>query len=179
MLAVPGWMIVKHERVLRDGTLFKFRTAPVDPRDPFRREYVRLDFACESGNWTVEGSEAGGYPAALFATVAVDSEGYAVISALSTKEPSGVDHLTVNAWSDGGNRVQRVSLPFDRYYLEEGDGAKTEKMLNPQWEADTLIQPLPSHALVRILDGEAVIQDLIVGDRSIHEWLTDPMNEQE
>ncbi|HNA33840.1 MAG TPA: hypothetical protein PL106_12015, partial [Flavobacteriales bacterium] len=67
-----------------------------------------------------------------------------------------------------------IELPFDRYYLEEGDGPKTEKLLAPDWTSGTPSAPLPSHAVVRILDGEAVITDLVVGDRSIHEWLKDP-----
>jgi hypothetical protein len=36
-----------------------------------------------------------------------------------------------------------------------------------------LSQPLPAYALVRVYDGQAVIEDLIVGDRSIHDWLKD------
>jgi hypothetical protein len=71
----------------------------------------------------------------------------------------------------GNDDVQRVSLPFDRFYLEEGDGATTEKMLQPQWNNDTLVQPLPAHAVVRVLHGEAVIEDLVVGGKSIQVWL--------
>ncbi|MBK6341440.1 MAG: GDYXXLXY domain-containing protein [Flavobacteriales bacterium] len=47
-LAVPAWMIAGRERVLSQGEVFKFKTAPIDPRDPFRGEYVRLDFEAES-----------------------------------------------------------------------------------------------------------------------------------
>ena len=62
----------------------------------------------------------------------------------------------------------------DRYYLEEGDGAKTEKMLAPEWNDGVVTQPLPAYAKVRVYNGEAVIEDLIVSDRSIHEWLNAP-----
>ncbi|MBK6341439.1 MAG: hypothetical protein IPF41_02320 [Flavobacteriales bacterium] len=65
-------------------------------------------------------------------------------------------------------------LPFDRFYLEEGDGAKTEELLQPQWNDGQVSQPLPAYVLVRVLNGEAVIEDLIVDERSIHQWLADP-----
>jgi hypothetical protein len=34
-----------------------------------------------------------------------------------------------------------------------------------------LVQPLPAHAVVRVLHGEAVIEDLVVGGKSIQVWL--------
>jgi hypothetical protein len=55
--------------------------------------------------------------------------------------------------------------------LEEGDGRKTEELLRPQWTEGQVSQPLPAYAVVRILDGDPVIQDLIIGDKSIYEWL--------
>ncbi|MCX7044402.1 MAG: GDYXXLXY domain-containing protein [Candidatus Sumerlaeota bacterium] len=41
-LSVPAWMIWRHENVLDAGWQYKFRTAPVDPADPFRGRYVAL-----------------------------------------------------------------------------------------------------------------------------------------
>ncbi len=46
-LAVPAWMIVGEERVLRDGRQLKLQTRPVDPADFFRGRYVALGFAVE------------------------------------------------------------------------------------------------------------------------------------
>ena len=44
---VPLWNIVGSERVLTQGRPFLFRTAPVDPYDWFRGEYVQLGYAME------------------------------------------------------------------------------------------------------------------------------------
>jgi len=41
-LAVPLSMINQREMTLRDGILYKFRAAPVDPADAFRGRYVAL-----------------------------------------------------------------------------------------------------------------------------------------
>lgn len=182
-LAVPVWMIVQHERVLLEGEVFKFRTAPIDPRDPFRGEYVVLNFEASSGEWSnphkVPDTIADQNPwvdQTSYASLAVsDTSGYAVITALSVEPPLSGAYIAVEHWGVVGSVVSRVELPFDRFYLEEGDGAKTEKMLQPQWQEGTLVQqPLPAYALVRVYNGEAVVEDLIVGDRSIQDWLKAP-----
>ncbi len=40
----PAAMIWNREDVLRSGKAFKFRSAPVDPNDPFRGKYIILSF---------------------------------------------------------------------------------------------------------------------------------------
>lgn len=173
-LAVPGWMILQHERVLQRGEVFRFRTAPVDPRDPFRGEYVMLNFDAETGPWKDPAVEGGFQNETTFALLETDTAGSAVITQLLTDRPQQGSYLMVEkGYLLDDTLVQMVSLPFDRFYLEEGDGAKTEHMLAPQWDGETLSQPLPAYALVRVYDGQAVIEDLIVGDRSIHDWLKD------
>lgn len=173
-LAVPAWMITGRERILQQGEIYKFRTAPIDPRDPFRGEYVRLDFEAESGSWPVarpDDMQTGEHSA--YAILGIDSAGFARINALVDEAPATGAYLEV-AYSTWGNEsVERVQLPFDRFYLEEGDGAKTEDLLQPQWNDGEMVQPLPAYAKVRVLDGRAVIEDLIVDERSIHEWLAD------
>lgn len=182
-LAVPALMIIAHERVLRDGEVFKFRTAPIDPRDPFRGEYVVLNFEASNGAWsnphqvldTIVDQDLW-VDQTSYASLAVsDTSGYAVITALSVDPPASGAYIAVEHWGAVGIVINHVELPFDRFYLEEGDGAMTEKMLQPQWHEGTLVQqPLPAYALVRVYEGEAVIEDLIIGDRSIEDWLKAP-----
>jgi uncharacterized membrane-anchored protein len=175
-LVVPAWMIMAHERVMREGEVFKFRTAPIDPRDPFRGEYVTLNFEASTGSWNDPHSisKAGSWENETFyASLGVsDTSGYALITSLAAEPPMSGAYIQVTHYGAAWNVVERVELPFDRYYLEEGDGAKTESMLMPQWNDGVLTQqPLPAYAVVRVYQGEAVIEDLIVGDKSIHEWL--------
>lgn len=171
-LALPGWMFIGHERVLQQGEVYLFRTAPIDPRDPFRGEYVSLNFEAETGNWSLPGAASSNYQENLaYGLLERDADGYARISRLQGTRPTEGTFIKVKFMTWGNDDVQLISLPFDRYYLEEGDGATTEKMLQPQWNNDTLVQPLPAHAVVRVLNGEAVIEDLVVGGKSIQVWL--------
>ena len=172
-LAVPAWMIIGHEQVLREGEVFKFHTAPVDPRDPFRGEYVVLSYAEEQRE--IPGTEG------------PHTEGETVYAVLHTVNDSAtvIDEVMRTAPMDGRPYVRctvawqpdpeattvRVDLPFDRFYLEEGDGWRTEELLRPGWENGERVDTLPAYALVRVKEGNAVIEDLVVGGRSIHEWL--------
>lgn len=171
-LVFPAWMIWSHERVLREGEVFRFRTAPIDPRDPFRGEYVQLEFEAESGAWaSARPDDIQNGEQRAFGLLMTDSAGFARIAALVAGIPEQGAYLRVNYYIWDNDTVTRIGLPFDRFYLEEGDGAKTEQMLMPQWDEGEMSQPLPAYALVRVLHGRAVIEDLIVGDRSIHDWL--------
>ena len=46
-IAVPASMIWKRQRTFREGRVWKFRTAPVDPIDALRGRYLALRFAAE------------------------------------------------------------------------------------------------------------------------------------
>lgn len=170
-LAVPAWMILGHERVRTQGEVFKFRTAPVDPRDPFRGEYVRLDFQARRGPWLLPDRPRLWPLPPYYASLTTDAEGFARIKELHLSAPSDMPYLKVRVTGDDTNEAHWIDLPFDRYYLEEGDGPKTENLLMPQWNDSVVPQPLPAYAVVRVLNGDAVITDLVMGDRSIHEWL--------
>jgi len=41
---VPGNIILKREKILKEGEIFKFLTEPIDPSDPFLGRYVHLNF---------------------------------------------------------------------------------------------------------------------------------------
>ena len=64
-------------------------------------------------------------------------------------------------------------MPVDRYYLPEGEGPIAEQATNgwiPDLDNDSL--PLPqAYALVRILDGEAALEEVYVDDLPLREWV--------
>ena len=41
---VPGKMVYDSENTIAEGTLYKFKTAPIDPSDPMRGKYITLKF---------------------------------------------------------------------------------------------------------------------------------------
>lgn len=169
-LVLLAWIIVGQERILQRGEVFLFQTAPVDPRDPFRGEYVRLEFEAEEGPWTMPDTVDYGR-SDYYATLSTDSAGYAQINRLLNNPPTSGPFIKVKAMSWDGAQIDRILLPFDRYYLQEGDGPKTEDLLQPDWNDGEVTPGLPAHAIVRILDGEAVVEDLIVDGKPLREWL--------
>ncbi len=172
-LAVPAWMVWRYEQVRSQGHEHRFRTAPVDPRDPLRGEHVVLDFEAANGRFELPPDWTGG---ALYAMLGLDSAGYATIERLSMDAPEG-DHLkvTVVGWSvnDQDRTATRVELPFDRYYVEEGSGPQAEALLRPDRLEGAPSEAMPAHAVVRVLDGRAVLTDLVIGGRPLEAWLND------
>ena len=77
---VPGKMIYDSERVIDEGVLYKFKTQPIDPSDPFRGKYITLSFNAnslvlpDSADW-VSGEE-------VFVTFTTDSTGFATPSGI-------------------------------------------------------------------------------------------------
>ena len=44
-LAALSWMALSREYILQTGDVVKIQTAPIDPRDLFRGDFVRLNYA--------------------------------------------------------------------------------------------------------------------------------------
>lgn len=169
---LPWRTVRERERIVQQGVPFLFRTAPVDPHDPFRGEYVTLRFALEDEHLATDTTRGwqDGQDAFLLLK---NTDGEAAIASVQGTPPtdgSPYVHCTLNVWQyDPDTLVMQVDLPFDRFYLKEGSGRHTEELVNTR---NIEVGPeLPAYALVRVLDGEAVIQDLIVGDRPIKEWV--------
>lgn len=181
-LALPAWMIIDRERVLTEGAVFKFRTEPVDPRDPFRGEYVVLAFEAEQGEWPnpvpAEQYTVLAYSHPAYASISVDhGSGFAYIASLHAEPPTEGAYLPVRVQAYGGDgdanspSVTNVSLPFDRFYLEEGEGPRTEALMRLQGTGDGTEQPLPTYAAVRIHYGSSVVEDLVIGGKSVQQWM--------
>lgn len=166
---VPWWGILQNENVLRNGVALRFRTAPVDPHDPFRGEYVVLRFAMEDEDIPQDGQQPW-TDGEWVHVVLGERNGEAYILRVQRTPPeAGVPYM--NCKLDVANWHKdraRIDLPFDRFYLQQGKGRPTEELMRQQAGVGP---ELPAYALVRVLEGCGIIEDLIVGDRSIHDWL--------
>lgn len=173
MLAVPIWMVYSHEEVRHAGEVFLFKTAPIDPRDPFRGEYVRLSFEAETGEWPCNGLPHDDGLQDVYAQLGHGPDGFAEITGLSMDKPASGPYVRakVRGWRSGSDLVYRVELPFDRYYLQEGQGRRTEELMMPNRRNETGTGPMESWAVVRVHKGRAVVEDLVVDGRPIKEWV--------
>jgi len=160
---VPGNMIFESESVASSGTVFKFKTRPVDPSDPFRGKYIVLSFDAEvlydSSGTEWQGGEE------VYATFAQDSAGYAQPVKLLTTPPANGPYLQTRvsyAESGSPSRVT-IDLPFERFYLEESKASEAEKAY---WQAQRDSAQV-AYGVVHIGAGKAVLTDVMINDRSI------------
>lgn len=164
-IVIPVSMIIKREAVLKNGKQFKFKTAPVDPFDAFRGRYVALriesDSAPNSGNKFISGQK-------VYAHIALDEQGFAFFSGITTKRPKGVDYLTTTTrYVYYDNDKVFLNLPFDRYYMEEKAAPAAEaayRKHSRQGNKDAYIT-------VRVKSGFAVLEELYVGGKPILEFI--------
>ncbi|MCA6079072.1 GDYXXLXY domain-containing protein [Fulvivirga sedimenti] len=170
-LYATGGMIIQHDRVLREGEVHKFLIEPIDPSDPFRGQYLILGFVNDqvlmSDSVMFEEMDD------AYGILGEDENGFSYISDLQMDEPdSEYLKLTIDYLSSGNDSQTRVfvKFPFDRYYISEKKALPAEKILQEALRDGNDQKPF---ALVRILNGEAVLEDIVLNGRPISEILED------
>lgn len=165
-ITIPTSMIHKRESTLKHGEVFKFKTAPVDPFDAFRGRYMALSFEQSSlrGSWSASEFRRG---RTAYAKLTTDEDGYALISDVQFDKPNDQAFLKVRIhWQRGMSLV--VNLPFDRFYMDEFDAPLAEREII-RWGRERQVSS--SYAIIRVRNGFGVIEDLIVEDKPIRDWL--------
>lgn len=164
-LVAPASMIYQREATLAHGETFKFRTAPVDPYDAFRGRYVALGYeqGTVSGDWSDDGFRRG---RVVYATLERDAEGFAQVTAVSRNRPDAPHYLKARIrWASRDQLT--LDLPFDRYYMGEFDAPAAEREF--LWRQGR--QERRAYAVTRVRRGFGVIEELMVEDQPIREWL--------
>ena len=170
-LAVPLSMILGHERTLREGTVWRFRTAPVDPADAFRGRYVALGFEVRGapvapGERIERGEHA-------YVGLSRDPEGFAVLGPVRATRPASGDYVKLRVqWieygAEGKPANAQLEIPFDRLYLEESVAPLAEEAYRESQRA-TGDARRPAWAVVRVREGHAALEDVMVEGRSLRE----------
>lgn len=164
---IPAEMINGREAVIANGKMFKFNTEPVDPADVMRGRYINLNFRNNttqviSDSTYIDGQEG-------YVLLEQDLDGFASIRGISKTEPTNTDdYLKVKiniAYSENDTTVIFIDYPFNRYYMEESKAPQAEE-LYAESQRDT---SATTYAIVMIKDGEGVLTDLMINDRSISE----------
>lgn len=167
-LWLPARTAYRMERVLRQGEVFHFAAGPVDPNDPFRGKYLVLDIPnLNAIPWDlarpiIDGVEGGDK---LFLVIGKDSLGFAKISGVETSAPTGQPYMkaTVDYVYNDTSSINPIVLsnPLNRFYMDEHQAPVAEERFN-QRTGDNR-----AFAKVRILDGLAVLEDVIIGEESV------------
>lgn len=141
-LAVPGYFVYRHYDTLYTGESYKFEVAPYDPYDPFRGRYVSLQSTLSL--YSVDGE---------YAILEKDSTGYAVISKWQKDKPQT------------GQYVKNLQL--NRYYMNEKMAPEAERIQRSlDLDRETI------YLLVRVKNGDYVIEGLYVNDVPIEQYIT-------
>ncbi len=183
---IPASTIIKHERVLKNGELFKFKAIPVDPYDPFRGRYVSIslenfEFFLDEDSGLLMANQT------VYVTLGKDEQGFAVGKKMLREKPEEEPYLKTKisylaydtefngdiiqkeAADEPENRFSKaiVQVPFDRYYMAEKVAPEAEKAYLENVsgkEGDAYIS-------VRILSGMGVIEKLYIKGMPIEDLL--------
>jgi uncharacterized membrane-anchored protein len=158
-LAVPGSLIWKRERTLRHGSVWRFRTAPVDPVDVFRGRYLALQFEEEAREIAPPANASD--QQAVYVTLRRVPEGFAEIDQVTIAPPRGDDFIEAQLHG------KMVSLPFDKYWVTERDAPAADAA----YRAASRPDKRSAYVTVRVFRGDAALEQLYLDDLPLREYL--------
>lgn len=165
-LYVPTKMIWDKESVIDKGVEFKFKTAPIDPNDPFRGKYITLSYDENTVTVSDEQDWVEGEP--IYVILVTDKSGYAKIQSVSKTNPTDNENYIKAkvgfTWGNASNTLT-IDYPFDRYYMEESKAYDAELTYRQSQQDTSKI----TYALVSVKNGDAVLRDVLIDGISIRE----------
>ncbi|MDY0344742.1 MAG: GDYXXLXY domain-containing protein [Lentimicrobium sp.] len=171
-LYVPAKMILDRENVLTNGIEFKFRTAPIDPNDPFRGKYINLQY--ENSLTEIQSEEDWLSGEVIYVILTKDTHGFATITSVSKTKPSDeFSFVKAKVRFMSTDRTLAFDYPFDRYYMEESKAYEAEQVYRESLPDSTQV----AYALVKIKDGEAVLKDVLINGVSIRDIVSSERKE--
>lgn len=171
-LAVPVGQIRNYEDILRTGTTYKFRTAPVDPYDAFRGRYVALGYANTVA--VLKKGERFERHEPAYVALRKDESGFVQFGEMSGAPPAEGDYLRVEYLHISHNNATQAQfrLPLDRFFMEETKAPQAEAAY--QKHGNRRGQKIDdTYVIVRVKNGRGVIEDLFIKDKPIHDFLAD------
>lgn len=166
-LYVPAKMILNRENILETGKEYKFKSAPLDPNDPFRGKYMTLRF--EENTFIIQDEKKLTRGEQIYVRLTIDTDGYAKVMTVSKELPTGkVDYVKAKiGYMITNNNTKKIIInyPFNRYYLKETKAQKAESIYRESLSDTSRIVC----ALVSIKDGDAVLKDVLIDGIPIDE----------
>lgn len=167
-LWTPAAMIWNREDVLKTGSAFKLRCAPVDPNDPFRGKYIILGFDENSLQQQEELKWQSGET--IYVQMKNDSDGFAKINSVHKIKPvNQTDFIKaeVNYFSNDSNNEIFIEWPFIRFYMEESKAYAAEQEYVKSLADSNNI----TYALVKVKKGDAVLENVFINDKPINFYI--------
>lgn len=186
-------VILRRECALRYGELCRFETAPVDPFDAFRGQYVQLDYKALTGGVVTDRSFARNTWCYLL--IAPATNGYAVVASVTDKRPASGCYIKARVqWSsedyqpkpEPDNKYHTVKtgkwrvhflLPFSRYYMPEKLAPKAEDAYR-RANRSAAAKAERALARVRVWKGMAVIEDIEINGKPIRVCIDEALKKE-
>lgn len=161
-LSVPASMIWNRERTLKQGRVWKFRTAPVDPVDAIRGRYIALRFEAEEFTQAEDFSNG-----TVYVTLKENADGFAEV-AHATEKPEAGDNI-VSASGGGYTEApkRRVYFPFDHYWVSERDAPAADAA----YAKNATREKRNAYVTVRVRSGDAALDELFIDNQPLKEYL--------
>lgn len=179
-------IIIRREVTLRYGEVCRFETAPVDPFDAFRGQYVQLDY--KAFNRGIVSDKKFNRNNWCYLSLVTDTNGFSIISSVTHSKPtSGTFIRSRVQWcreeyvekpipnnkynrEGTGKWTIHLELPFSRYYMPEKLAPRAEDAYR---RADQRTQAVDNKtsARVRVLNGMVVIEDIEINGKNIRECI--------
>lgn len=170
LAAVAQWLVPlagvwQHERVITRGAPVRIRCTAPDPFDPFRGRYLAVRPEQESVASPAGMPERGSMP--VWAELVPGADGLARIESLSLAPLRGPHVIRLMASRRLLRRdadEARLEWPFDRFYVNERLAPDADALVAERFRSG--VRPV---AEIRLLDGRAVLVDVLLDGTSISE----------
>jgi hypothetical protein len=164
-IAVPAYMIARHENTLTSGERYLFLCSEILA---FHDRYVILRFLHDDA---LPGDRAFHPGETAYVQLLPGEDGFARPGRLSARAPGEGAYLRVRIGRGGApaGSTAEVILPFDRYFMKESRAREVVAAYRkPGEEAESRPRV---HAAVRVSGGYAVIEELYIEGVEVGEWL--------
>jgi uncharacterized membrane-anchored protein len=162
MLVLCGLILLVVEsraRILRSGVEIRLKTAPVDPRDLFRGDYVVLGYEIGTIELaTVTGDRDFKRGDAVHVQIASDGEGFARVTGAYKGKPAGAGTIIAGRVRSASSTRLTVSYGLESYFVPQGSGRAIERTERKRIEIVAAVSA----------SGEAAIKRLLIDGRLVH-----------
>jgi len=176
-LYFPARTVFELEKTLSTGKTYKFKTAPIDPNDPFRGKYITLRYAeneiSVSKAMEVEKGDE------IYLSLAEDEGGFAKVLSAQKKQPfTNQDFIKAKVgyfYGEDSTKIIHIDYPFDRFYMEESKAYHAEIMARrvQRSQSDSV-----TYALVAVNEsGNAILKDVLINGVPIQKMVKNQQNE--
>jgi uncharacterized membrane-anchored protein len=170
-------LVESRARILRDGTEVRLRTAPVDPRDLFRGDYVVLGYEIGTIHPTaLEGDKRFSRYETVYVRVGPGPDGFAFARGIYKARPTSVSpdeailagrvnwvgSCVTQADDDrdcpGGRNGLTIEYGIESYFVPQGSGRAIERTERARIEVVAAVSG----------SGEAAIKRLLIDGKLVH-----------